>query len=847
MRKLVLVIMMLLVLSITASADLVGKSPVTCSGAASAWTNCGNAFGNNVNQSTASVSASVNRTSQWRDYGFSIANSATIDSVVVRADYFGSSASNARINVKVSTDGGSTWGPNHVIGNTTTERSYFINVTGDFSWTAAKLNNSNLRVNVTCFRLAGNPTCNLDWIPVNVTYTPFDFSVSVTPTSGSSAQGTNTTTTVNVTKTVGIGQTVSLSTSGCPTGATCQFNPSSGTASYSSTLTLAAGVTTPAGVHVVTVEGAGDGKTRSVNYTWTVTDSLITSVVATATPTSGVVPLDVNFTGLATGGDFGDSGTSTQQNPSHTYTSTGTYFVNLTVTDFDGDKLSNTTTVTVNPQFNFDVSLSPGSDSVNQGNNATSIVTVTLTNGTTENVNLAITGCPTASMCSLTTSSGSPTYMSTLTVATTGSTPTGVYVVNVTGTSASLTRLAQYTLTVGDTLASANASANVTSGLTPLDVAFTGSGSGDSPLTYFWTFGDGANSSSQNPTHTYSSSGVFNATLTVSDFDGDSAQSTVTITVNDAFDYSIALVPTSGTTVAGGNMTTTVVVTLISGTTENVILSTSGCPSGAICQFSPSSGNAGYNSTLTIETSSSTPNGASSVTVNANSTSGLGRSASFSYNITKADLIVESVIFSPTSPTTNDYVTVNYTVKNIGTATAGNSVLNVTLDGSLRSRQGIGSLAPGASTTVSTTDSLSAGNHTFVAYADADLAVTESNEANNENSAIVTVTQFTPLNYTLIASPSLITFSSGGSGTSTINVTRISGSNENVDLTASGCIGSPFGLTCTITPIFGTTDFIAILNVSSPPGYNGASSVAINGNSTSGVQKTIFVSVNVTI
>ncbi len=59
----------------------------------------------------------------------------------------------------------------------------------------------------------------------------------------------------------------------------------------------------------------------------------------TGTPTSGTAPLAVTFTDSSTNGPtawswtFGDGGTSTAQNPSHTYTSTGSYTVSLTATN----------------------------------------------------------------------------------------------------------------------------------------------------------------------------------------------------------------------------------------------------------------------------------------------------------------------------------------------------------------------------------------------------------------------------------------------------------------------------------------------------------------------------------
>ncbi|MGI6374891.1 MAG: PKD domain-containing protein [Anaerolineae bacterium] len=65
----------------------------------------------------------------------------------------------------------------------------------------------------------------------------------------------------------------------------------------------------------------------------------------TASPMTGDVPLEVTFTDTSTKGDedivswawdFDDGGTSTSQNPTHTFTDAGTYSVELTVTDEGG-------------------------------------------------------------------------------------------------------------------------------------------------------------------------------------------------------------------------------------------------------------------------------------------------------------------------------------------------------------------------------------------------------------------------------------------------------------------------------------------------------------------------------
>jgi len=79
------------------------------------------------------------------------------------------------------------------------------------------------------------------------------------------------------------------------------------------------------------------------------------SASASATPTSGVAPLSVSFTGSASGGTspytyswaFGDGSTSTAQDPTHTYSSAGTYTATLTVKDSAGHTATSSVTITV--------------------------------------------------------------------------------------------------------------------------------------------------------------------------------------------------------------------------------------------------------------------------------------------------------------------------------------------------------------------------------------------------------------------------------------------------------------------------------------------------------------------
>jgi len=95
-------------------------------------------------------------------------------------------------------------------------------------------------------------------------------------------------------------------------------------------------------------------------------------------------------------------------------------------------------------------------------------------------------------------------------------TAAGSYTVQLTITDASASICTtSLPLTVAPTaFPTANFSANPTSGTAPLAVQFNDLSSG-TPTTWSWTFGDGATSTNESPSHTYTASGTYTVRLTV--------------------------------------------------------------------------------------------------------------------------------------------------------------------------------------------------------------------------------------------------------------------------------------------------------------------------------------------
>ena len=97
----------------------------------------------------------------------------------------------------------------------------------------------------------------------------------------------------------------------------------------------------------------------------------------TGTPTSGAVPLTVTFTDQSIGAtswswNFGDTGTSTDKNPVHTYNTVGTYTVSLTVYNVSGsDSIVKTNYITVTPPQPPVAAFTASATNINVGNSVT--------------------------------------------------------------------------------------------------------------------------------------------------------------------------------------------------------------------------------------------------------------------------------------------------------------------------------------------------------------------------------------------------------------------------------------------------------------------------------------------
>ncbi|AKB78750.1 cell surface protein [Methanosarcina horonobensis HB-1 = JCM 15518] len=119
---------------------------------------------------------------------------------------------------------------------------------------------------------------------------------------------------------------------------------------------------------------------------------------------------------------------------------------------------------------------------------------------------------------------------STVNVTHTYSVP-GTYIANLTVSNDVSNQSITKTITVTDPIPPvASFTSNPTTGVAPLNVAFTDTSTGV-PTSWSWDFGDGTTSDEPSPTHVYSSAGTYTVKLTVTNANGENSK-TDTIVVN---------------------------------------------------------------------------------------------------------------------------------------------------------------------------------------------------------------------------------------------------------------------------------------------------------------------------
>lgn len=235
----------------------------------------------------------------------------------------------------------------------------------------------------------------------------------------------------------------------------------------------------------------------------------------------------VTFTDLSTESPtswswtFGDSGTSTSQNPSHVYSTAGVYTVTLTATNaygVDAEVKTNYITVTVpvvTPVADFTVD-----DTTIYEGQTVYFTDQTLNTPTSWSWNFGDGG---------TSTSQNPYH----TYATAGS-----YTVNLTATNSSgsdTETKTNYIIVSAIIIAPvAQFTVNDTTIIEGESVSFTDQ-STNSPVSWLWSFGDSTTSTSQNPSHIYSTSGTYTVTLTATNSVGSDVETKVDyITVSPA-------------------------------------------------------------------------------------------------------------------------------------------------------------------------------------------------------------------------------------------------------------------------------------------------------------------------
>src|SRR6266700_1391293 len=298
---------------------------------------------------------------------------------------------------------------------------------------------------------------------ITPTPTPNDFSISVTPPAQTVVQGASTSYTVSTAVISGNPETISLSLSGLPTGASGSFTSNNVITGGSSTLNINAGTAAP-GTYMITVT-----RTRAANAPSTTATLIITPTptpndfsisvtppaqtvvqgastsytVSTAVISGNPETISLSLSGLPTGasGSFTSNnvitGGSSTLNINAGTAAPGTYMITVTRTRA-ANAPSTTATLIITPTptpNDFSISVTPPAQTVVQGASTSYTVSTAVISGNPETISLSLSGLPTGASGSFTSNNVITGGSSTLNI-NAGTAAPGTYTITVTGTGA---------------------------------------------------------------------------------------------------------------------------------------------------------------------------------------------------------------------------------------------------------------------------------------------------------------------------------------------------------------------------------------------------------------------------
>ena len=240
-----------------------------------------------------------------------------------------------------------------------------------------------------------------------------------------------------------------------------------------------------------------------------------------ASPLTGCFPLPVNFTDMSTPGsgtikswlwDFGDGNTSTQQNPTHTYTGSGNHTILLVVTNSNGCSKSFTKSNYI---------------SINNGVNAIFTNTVPTSCSAPQTINFQNQSIGTGTIAYqwLFGDGGTSNLLNPQhTYLAAGNYTVTLIATNSTGCKD--TAIHTNSIIIGSVSADFSFPTNICAG----NSFIITNTSAPIPLSASWSFGDGTTSTAISPVKTYTSTGTYIVTL-ISDFGGCQATQTKSIIV----------------------------------------------------------------------------------------------------------------------------------------------------------------------------------------------------------------------------------------------------------------------------------------------------------------------------